>query len=230
MSGHSDVVAAYERGQISFCGLDLAVAAGVLVPRAETELLARTAVAILAQTSGAEARVIDMCCGAGNLACAIATLCPHVRVWASDFSAASVRLTRRNVEACGLSARVWVHEGDLFGALTGLQLEDSIDVIVCNPPYISDTRLAGERADLLRHEPPEAFAAGPYGISMHQRVIRDAAAYLRPGGVLLLEIGAGQQSQVEALFARRRAYEKIQSVRDAAGEARVVYALRQSGA
>ena len=75
-------------------------------------------------------------------------------------------------------------QGDLFDALSGLQLEGTIDLIVCNPPYISDTRLKGDRALLLELEPREAFAAGPYGLSIHMRVTKDALRYLRPGGAL----------------------------------------------
>ena len=218
---------ALRHGRVSFAGVDLFVAPGALVPRGETELLAHTAIAMLA----AEAKdrppvVIDMCCGAGNLACAIAHHVGSAHVWASDLTDACVDLARRNAGALGLSARVGVRQGDLFTSLAGLTLEGSVDMVVCNPPYISEKRLGEDRAALLELEPQEAFAAGPYGLSIHQRVIRDALAWLRPGGVLLVEIGAGQRRQVEMLFTRARRYSDVRAVSDASGEPRVMLGRR----
>jgi release factor glutamine methyltransferase len=111
-------------------------------------------------------------------------------------------------------------QGDLFSALKGL--EGTIDLVVCNPPYISQAKLAGERAVLLESEPREAFDGGPYGLSIHQRVVREALPFLKPGGSLLFEIGLGQERQVKMLFERTRAYEDIRMVANAAGEVRVV--------
>jgi release factor glutamine methyltransferase len=121
---------------------------------------------------------------------------------------------------------VSVHQGDLFLGLAALGLEGSVDMVVCNPPYISEQRLTDERAALLELEPREAFAAGPYGLSLHQRVVRDAALFLRPGGILLVEVGLGQHRQVQTLFERSRAYENVQAVSNEAGEARVVLGRR----
>jgi release factor glutamine methyltransferase len=221
------IEAVLRRGHTTFMGIELVVAPGALVPRAETELLAQSAIDALADLPPRDARVIDMCCGAGNVACAIAHRAPAARVWASDLTEACVELTRRNVAHTGVSDRVSVHQGDLFEPLRAFQLEGTIDVVACNPPYISEKRLAEERHDLLELEPREAFAAGPYGIGIHQRVIRDALTFLRPGGVLLVEIGVGQQRQVEMLYNRARGYEAVRAVCDAAGEPRVIAGRRR---
>jgi release factor glutamine methyltransferase len=220
------VAEAYIHGRVTFMGLELVVAPGALVPRPETELLGRTAVDILLKTTAGAPRVIDMCCGTANLACGIAHHVPDSRVWASDLTEGCVSVARQNVALRGLQDRVVVCQGDLFNALAGESLEQRIDLIVCNPPYISESRLENERAELLQFEPREAFAAGPYGISIHQRVVRDAAAFLRPGGVLLFEVGLGQERQVKTLFQRSRAYEDIQVVQNDAGESRVVLGRR----
>ncbi|MEA3158010.1 MAG: release factor glutamine methyltransferase [Betaproteobacteria bacterium] len=224
MTDSASVAEAYARGRVHFMGIELAVAPGALVPRAETELLGRTAVETLLAMRLPAPRVVDMCCGTGNLACAIAHHIPHSRVWASDLTDDCVSVACSNVELRRLSERVSVHQGDLFASLAGQGLEASIDVIVCNPPYISEARLEGERAPLLELEPREAFAAGPYGISIHQRVIRDALAFLRPGGALLFEVGLGQERQVKTLFERSRRYEDIRVIQNEAGEGRVVLA------
>lgn len=208
-----------------FMGIDLLAARNVLLPREETELLGETALALI----GPQARVIDMCCGSGNLACAIAARRPLARVWAADLTDACVALARRNVAFTKREKQVVVRQGDLFAALIGLGLEGTIDAVVCNPPYISQAKLAGERACLLENEPREAFDGGPYGLTIHGRVAREALPFLRPGGRLLFEIGLGQERQVELLLARAKAYTDITPVANAAGQVRVVHATKKRG-
>src|SRR4051812_19973411 len=151
-----NVTAAYAKGIVSFMGVDLSVGPGALVPRDETELLGQTAATALATLPNATLRMIDMCCGVGNLSCALAARFPNLRSWASDVSESCVRLAQENVRRMQLEARVEVHQGDLFGSFAGRGLEGTIDVIVCNPPYISQKRLESECAELLVHEPREA--------------------------------------------------------------------------
>ena len=212
---------AYVIGHEMFMGIELIVAEGALAPREETELLGNTALDAI-RSCDAAPRVIDMCCGSGNLACAIAHHLPGTRVWASDLTDGCISVTRRNVEHVGISDRVVVAQGDLFAGLAGLVPEGSIDVIVCNPPYISQGKLATDRAKLLEHEPREAFDGGPYGISIQQRVITEALPFLRNGGMLFFEIGLGQERQVKMLFDRAKVYEDIRSFANAAGEVRVL--------
>ena len=203
-----------------FMDLELLVERGVLVPRDETALLGNTALELLQD----DARVIDMCCGSGNLACALASRLPNARVWASDLTDACVSLAKRNAEFAKVQDRVVVRQGDLFSGLAGL--EGTIDLVVCNPPYISHAKLAGERAALLESEPREAFDGGPYGLSIHQRVVKEALPFLKPGGWLLFEIGLGQERQVKLLFERTRAYQDLRTAANAAGEVRVVGARK----
>jgi release factor glutamine methyltransferase len=212
----------YLVGRVRFMGLDMRVAPGSLVPRAETELLGQVAREVVAGLSTPSPRVIDMCCGSGNLACAIATADRRARVWACDLTNDAVATARLNVEQLRVADRVTVLQGDLFDPLVSLGLERSIDVIVCNPPYISSGRLAKDRAELIEHEPREAFDGGPYGLSTFQRVVRDALTFLKPAGALLFEVGEGQARQVALLFDRTKAYEPTTTVADASGVPRVV--------
>lgn len=214
-------------GRVRFLGLALDVAPGVLVPRAETELLARSVIEWLRRRPGG-ARVVDMCAGAGNLACAIAHHVPDAHVWASDCSEAAVALARQNARALGLSARVHVACGDLFAPLRGLGLEGRVDALVCNPPYISTSRLEGVSRALTRHEPREAFDGGPFGLAIQQRVAREGAELVRAGGLLAMEFGAGQQRQIEALLRRARAWNTPAVIADPEGEPRVVFTLRRN--
>jgi release factor glutamine methyltransferase len=200
----------------------------VLVPREETELLASWAIEWLRSLAGPTDRlqVIDLCCGAGNLACALAAALPGLRVRGADLTEPAVGLARRNVAQLGLADRVSILQGDLFEPLAGMGLEGATDVVVCNPPYISTGRLAKDRAGLLEHEPREAFDGGPFGFSVHQRVAREASAFLRPRAPLFMEIGAGQDRQVSLLLQRAGSWADIQWRTDAAGVPRVVMALR----
>jgi HemK-like putative methylase len=223
----------YVLGRQIFMNVELMVAPGALAPRPETEILGATAVELLRTLSaeqGAgtnEVHVIDMCCGLGNLACGIANAFRPARVWASDLSAAAVVLARCNVERLGLSSRIEVLQGNLFAALAGRGLEDAIDAIVCNPPYISSSQLEKEAAKLLRYEPREAFDGGPYGFSIYQRVVKDALPFLRADGWLMFEIGEGQDCLVEFLFKRTGAYTPVEFVNNAGGEARVAVAKKR---
>lgn len=218
---------AYVIGHQEFMGVELIVAEGALAPRAETELLGNTALDALRAIASAAPRVIDMCCGCGNLACAIAYHLPAARVWASDLTDGCIAVARRNVEHVGVSERVVVAQGDLFAGLAGFGLDGSIDAIVCNPPYISQGKLNTDRAELLAYEPREAFDGGPYGLSIQQRVIKEALPFLRTGGLLLFEIGLGQERQVKMLFERMKAYDEIRLIENGAGEVRVVSARKR---
>lgn len=218
-----DVSAAYKRGTVSFMGLTLFAAPGALVPRPETALLGAKAIEIL-RTRGPAPRFVDMCCGSGNLVCAIATALPEARAWASDLTDGTVSLARRNVAKHGLEGRVTVGQGDLFAGVSDME---PLDAVICNPPYISTSRLGKDRAALLDSEPREAFDGGPYGLTIHQRVIKEALPFLQPDGWLLFEMGLGQEKQLRLLFQRVKVWGELQFVNDAAGAPRVAFAQRK---
>ncbi|MGH9270838.1 MAG: N5-glutamine methyltransferase family protein [Ilumatobacteraceae bacterium] len=211
---------------VTFLGVELETTADVLVPREETELLGRTAIGLLPPPTGEPVLVIDVCCGAGNLAAAIAVARPDVRVEATDLTDECVGLTRRNVDRLGLADRIGVHQGDLFEGLQTLGLEGRVDLVVCNPPYISTGKLDSESAHLLADQPREAFDAGPYGIGIHRRVARETPTLLRAGGWLAMEIGVGQYDQLAQLIDRSRRYDNTEVSRDRDGEPRVIAARR----
>lgn len=205
-----------------FCGHPFRVGPGVLVPRQETELLAQTAIGLL---EGCVApKIIDMCCGAGNLAVTLALARSDASVTAADITGEACVFARDNAQRLGVGDRVDVRQGDLFSALTGVDFGEGVDLIVANPPYISTGRLANEMSHLLGAEPREAFDGGPYGIAIHQRLVREASSFLKTGGILAFEFGAGQRAQVERLFARSANWMDVAFQNNAAGEPRVVSA------
>lgn len=219
-----DAIEALRRGTTTFLGLELEVTPGALVPRPETELLARVAIAHMLARGGVPL-IVDMGCGSGNLACAIAHALPNARIFAADISTAAVAVTKRNAAKHGLAERITVVEGDLFEALPR-ELLGNVDAVVSNPPYISTGKLDTEHASLLEHEPREAFDAGPYGLALHQRIVAAALPFLRPEGLLACEFGLGQERQLRIVVDRARGYDRLAFHLNDAGAPRALTAQR----
>jgi HemK-like putative methylase len=222
---------AYVRGVWPFMGYEFFTQEGVIYPREESGIVVRTIVELaksgaIAAKDGEPLRVIDQCGGSGNLGCVMALSIPNAHVWTTDLLEVASSLARRNVEKHGLAGRVDVLNGDLFKPFEALGLQGKFDAIGCSPPFISTGRLTKDRAYLLEHEPREAFDAGPYGISIHMRVVKECLPLLRPGGYLVCEFGEGQAKQVESLVTRARAYEDITVLSDAEGVPRAVRARK----
>jgi release factor glutamine methyltransferase len=211
-------------GRQRFLGVELLAKHDVLAPREETEILGREVLAVLQglalEDPERELRMIDMGCGSGNLACAVAAAIPRARIWASDITASCAALTRENVAQLELQGRVEVSEGDLFSPLAGRGLEGTMDVVVMNPPYIPSTSLEKSHAGLLHHEPRAAFDGGPYGVSVVTRLLQEAPPFLKDGGYLLFEFGLGQERLVQSLAQRKSLYSEIRFASDAGGHAR----------
>jgi len=206
-----------------FMSISIVAGPGVLAPRAETELLGRTALALLADL-GVTPVVIDMCCGSGNLGLAIADARPDARLFLSDLTDETTAQARENTKRLRLGDRVTIGQGDMFAGIATALAGAKADLIVCNPPYISTAKLAGDSAHLLEREPREAFDAGAYGIAIHQRLIADAPQYLRVGGWLAFEFGAGQDRQVALLLRRSAAFGPINFAQDENNVPRVAFA------
>ncbi|MED5620650.1 N5-glutamine methyltransferase family protein [Ideonella sp. BN130291] len=213
-----------------FMGLELLAGPQALIPRQETELLGEAAAVLLAEAAAqrGEALAIDVCTGCGNLALALAARVPQARVHAADLSAEAVALARRNTELLGVGDRVALHEGDLLAPFDTPAFIAKVDVLTCNPPYISSARLSAMAAEIAVHEPALAFDGGPLGIRILQRLLREAPRFLRPGGWLAFEVGAGQGSGVLRRLGADAHYSELRSVSDAHGEVRAVLARRSA--
>lgn len=221
-----DLPDAFVKGVWPFMGHEFLTELGTIYPRQESGIVVREIVA-LAQSGKLEVRrIVDQCGGSGNLGCVLALSLPEARVWTCDLVDKASALARRNVAKHHLEGRVEVRTGDLFRALDGDGLEGTVDAIACSPPFISTGRLGKDRAYLLEHEPREAFDAGPYGISIHMRVVKECLPFLRPGGYLVCEFGEGQAKQVQTLVERARAYDDIRILTDSDGVARAVAARK----
>ena len=211
---------AYVVGVREFWSLALAVDRRVLIPRPETELLVETALRRAAHAQ----RVLDAGTGSGAVAAALARELPRATVWASDCSLGALAVARGN--CARLAPGVGLLAGDLLAPVRGR----SIDLVVSNPPYVSEPALAAVAPEVRGFEPREALAAGVDGLAVLRRLVADAARVLVPGGWLLVEIGAGQATMVQSLFEATGCYTETVIEHDHAGIPRVVGARRRGDA
>jgi release factor glutamine methyltransferase len=231
----AEVEEAYARGSAQFMGREFLTEKGTIVPREVSSIVPNAIVELVrAGALPAELRIVDQCSGSGNIACTLALMLPGAHVYSTDLMASASGLARRNVAKHGVEGRVEVHTGDLFKALDGLGLEGKIDAVACSPPFISSGKLAKDSAFLLEHEPREAFDAGPYGISIHMRLVKEALPMLRAGGWLVCECGRGQTAQVEKLLQRAKgphgSWEDVRVLHDSGGVPRAVSARKLAAA
>lgn len=205
-------------GVRQFFGRPFHISADVLDPRPETETLIAEAL------SAPFAEVLDLGTGSG---CILATLLAE-RTGATgtgtDISAAALRIAAQNLALHGLTDRATLLRSDWLAQVTG-----AYDLIVSNPPYISDAAFAALAPDVAQHEPKIALTPGGDGLAAYRVLTRDAPAHLRPGGRLLLEIGYDQGLAVTTLCKQARLAD-IRVLRDLDGRDRVVTAIHPAGA
>jgi release factor glutamine methyltransferase len=168
----------------------------------------------LTRSSSPSVVVADIGIGSGCIAVAIAVNLPGALVYATDLAPAALSVARRNVERHGLADRVRLLEGDLLDPLP-----EPVDLLLSNPPY---TILAEIDEGVRRHEPLQALDGGPDGLAVYRRLLAAAPARLRPGGAVVLEIGAEQGAAVSELARTHFPAARIEVYRDLAGFDRVV--------
>ncbi|MCI8869577.1 MAG: peptide chain release factor N(5)-glutamine methyltransferase [Lawsonibacter sp.] len=209
---------AYIVGEWEFYGLPLDISSDVLIPRADTEVLAERAIQ-RTKEAGEGARVLDLCAGSGCVGLAVAAQVPECRVVLGELSEAALRLCKQNVRRNELNARVTCLSVNALES-PGSSLWD-FDVIACNPPYIPTGDIAGLDKSVRDYEPHMALDGGEDGLDFYRAVCAKWKSALRLGGALIFEVGLGQAPQVEELMARS-GFEGIQTVADTRGVWRVV--------
>jgi release factor glutamine methyltransferase len=163
--------------------LRIAVEPGVFVPRRRTELLVHQAT-VLARP---HAVVVDLCCGSGAIGVALAAAAGPIELHAVDIDPIAVRCARRNVEPVGGH----VHQGDLYAPLPP-RLRGRVDLLLANAPYVPTAAIQTMPPEARLHEPRVTLDGGPDGLDVQRRVVSEAAAWLAPGGRLLVETSTRQ--------------------------------------
>ena len=180
---------AYLTGHKDFYSLDFDVNADVLIPRPETETLVLEGVEFLRarakENAGFVPRVLDVGTGSGALAVALARNLPAARLVAVDISASALAMAKKNAEKHSVADRIEFRESDLFAAVSA---DERFDLIVSNPPYVSQSEYDALDRSVRDFEPRIALLSGEKGTEIVARIVADAPAHLEPGGRLLVEI------------------------------------------
>ncbi len=229
-------------GEQEFMGIPIGVNDRVLIPRQDTEILAEEAVGIVRDLTGdlPEVRVLDLCTGSGCIAIAIKSFCPEALVYGSDISGDAIKTAAANAARSGVEVE-WI-KSDLFSETDGHLPGGQCDMIVSNPPYIPTEVLDTLAIEVRDHEPRAALDGGPDGLDYYRKIIDACGSCarteysekctdelpvhrnespLRPGGILMFEIGSDQADKVTSLMAAN-GFEEICVTRDLSGLDRVV--------
>ncbi|MCL2621686.1 MAG: peptide chain release factor N(5)-glutamine methyltransferase [Firmicutes bacterium] len=176
---------------VHFFGFNFKVSKNVLAPRMETELLCEAVIKqIKSSNIKTQARVLDLCCGSGCIAITIAKN-TSAKVEAVDISNKALEIARFNAKSLG--ADISFYNSNLFSNVKG-----EFDFIVSNPPYVE----TGNLGELTKYEPKIALDGGADGLHFYRRIARDAFTFLKSGGKMFLEIGAGQADQIVQMLTR----------------------------
>ena len=204
----------YIEGSVQFGPIEILVDERVLIPRPETENLFD----IASKMVRAPETIVDLCTGSGALALALKRRFPGAAVFATDISSDAIGMATKNRWKTGLP--IYLAEGDLFDPLPAALL-GAVDLVVANPPYVTEREFSSLPEDVKR-EPLEALVAGPTGLEVIQKIGAHVAEWLRPGGVVVCEIGELQGVSAATSFADLPAVIR----KDLAGKDRYVVAVK----
>lgn len=215
---------AYLVGKKEFFSLPLKVTPDVLIPRPDTETVVVEFLARFQQR--AEVLAVDVGTGSGAIALACASRHKTARFFATDSSPEALAVARANAAALKLDDRVEFRQGDLLEPVADA---GPFDAILSNPPYIATDVIPTLEPGVRDHEPHQALDGGPdRGLNVVNRLIGQAAGRLKPGGHLILEIGADQEAPVRERIAALPGWELAPTIRDAANHPRVIRATRRA--
>lgn len=209
-------------GQTEFYSHLFKMEEGVFIPRPETERLVETAAGLLGGgDQGLLAPVaVEIGCGTGVIGISLALELPRLQVHATEINPRAVELTRHNAHVLGVGARVEVHPGSRFDPLPE-SLRGEVDLLVSNPPYIRRADIEDLPREVKGHDPHTALDGGADGLDFYHAIAAGMKRWLRPGGLVAVEIGDDQGQDVSGILAAAGA-EDVQVVRDYSQRDRVV--------
>jgi release factor glutamine methyltransferase len=213
----------YITGHQEFYGLDFIVTPDVLIPRPETEFLVERVLKLIPESKGSPPLVADIGTGSGCIAIAAAVNAPGARVIATDVSQAALEVAARNAERHQVQDRITFLAGDLFAPLAGL--ENAIDILASNPPYVSEGRPDLIQREVREWEPPVALFGGSEGLEFYRRLLSEGDRFVKPEGFMVFEIGYSQFETIIDMIAPP--WELIDVTRDLQGIPRTL-TLRKS--
>lgn len=204
-----------------FMGLNFYIEDGVLIPRPDTEILVEYIVDyIKMHYKRRSINVLDIGIGSGAISLSIAKYCPNAFVYGVDIDETPIKVANINKNRLNLS-NVSFYQGDLFEALTGLNMEGKFQIIVSNPPYIPRSIIDTLQPEVKYYEPRLALDGGVDGLDFYRRISYDAKRYLIEGGLLAYEIGYDQGQDVRNILVEN-GFDKIEVLKDLQGLDRIV--------
>jgi len=214
----------YIMGTIEFLGLSFSVKPGVFIPRPETETLVEEARKIL---GGLESpAILEIGTGSGVVVVTLAVLFPGATVYATDVSPLAIAVGSENAGRHGVAGRVSFLLRDVRSPAGNESRECSVDMIVSNPPYIPGPEIPFLEPEVSKYEPREAQDGGLDGLDLVRAIAGRSRDFLKPGGWLLLEIGAGQAESAAGIVASA-GLASVRIVKDLAGRDRVLVAMKE---
>ncbi len=208
-------------GRREFWSLDFAVDGRVLIPRPETEGIVEAAVALLRPGC----RVVDVGTGSGNIIVAVASEIKRGEWHAVDISRSALEVAEANIRVHGLEGKVSLACSDLLEIFDPARA--SFDAILSNPPYIPTAEIDRLQPEVAGHEPRIALDGGDDGLTIVRRLVDEAATRLRPGGLLIVEVGEGQAAVVSEMMTEQAGYGRTHVRHDLAGIERIVVGERK---
>lgn len=184
-------------GWREFYGLEFRLNAATLDPRPDTETLVDAVLAHMAATGRTESplRVLDLGTGTGAILIALLSRLPKATGIGVDIAPDAVSMAEANARTLGFGARAEFRCGDLMEGV-----RERFDILVSNPPYISSGDLPGLEPEVLNHDPHRALDGGEDGLAFYRRILRDAPMRLIEGGLIGLELGAGQANDARMMM------------------------------
>jgi release factor glutamine methyltransferase len=213
---------AYIVGKKEFWSLDLEVKRGVLIPRPDTEAVVEETLRISNELNKEDLRILDVGTGSGAISIALAVQLKDSLIVAVDASMDALKIARRNTETHGVRKRILLLCGNLLKPLSG-----KFDIVVSNPPYVSEEEFERLPEEIRKYEPRGALVSGKEGTEYHRELVGSAKYLLRSGGWLVMEIGAGHAEAVKEMITRDDDYGDVLFHRDLGGIERVVSARKE---
>jgi len=210
----------YITGHQEFWGLDLLVSPAVLIPRPETEHVVETVLELVKELKPvATLKLVDVGTGSGAIALALASELPRADIHACDISHDALEMARLNAARLGLEQRINFRKSDLLSAYAG----EKFDFVVSNPPYVGESEMDKVQKQVREFEPKIAVFSGEEGMDIYRRLIPEAREALKPGGMLVVEIGFSTEQKVKELL---QDWADVQVTADLQGIPRVIAARK----
>jgi len=213
----------YIIGDVEFYGITLKVNNSVLIPRPETEILIEEVINSVNQDD--KLKILDIGSGSGNISLALAKNLPNALVVGIDISDEAVKLAKSNAEVLDLGSQVEFYKLDIFN-YNETEIKEPFDIIVSNPPYVSDEEFTTLQKEIVEYEPSFAVTDNSDGYKFYEHITKISKELLREEGTLFYEIGQGQTERVVKIL-EQNSFSEIKIKKDFAEIERVVSGVRQ---